>query len=629
MKNKKILIAEILVIFIIASALLLPNLIGTTEVETTDGYILSTEDLNSHVIGRMNDENEKQIISDFIVDAKQKEFQSIEDETKAIKNKEIDAFICKYDEATAVAQSNKDLVIFYRPLKKKSVTNANYIDLYYLVIRKEDCAYRPTEKSLDDLLKPGVKVAVLSGVVVGDDLKKLNPDCKLEYYNSLVDVYNALSKGKVDFCFGFDDTIHETIRSFPNVSAIPRPFSFAHECFALSKTDRGNELSSKLDSFIQGIQENGRYQQIFNKWQNGTENDWVLEETKYTGENGTLKICTGGTWFPNTFVNNNEISGTFIDACNLFCEEYGYIPEYYISDFAGEIAGLASGEYDLMADVCEDTPDRKESVNLTRPIMTSLNMVYTTEEATVFKTVSNASEFFNSIKNNFYKNFIDQSRYKMIFDGLWTTIKISISAALIGTLLGMLICIARMSDKTIINAFARIYIKAIQGTPIVVLLLILYYVVFAQSKISGFYVAIIGFSIDFSAYVAEIFRSGIESIPAGQTDAARALGFSSIQAFTKVVFPQALVSIVPVYSGQFISMVKLTSVVGYIAVEDLTKMSDLIRSATYEAFFPLISTAIIYFLLSTLLIQVLKIITNKIDPLKRSRIPKGVKTDVV
>ncbi|MCR5540146.1 MAG: ABC transporter permease subunit, partial [Ruminococcus sp.] len=136
---------------------------------------------------------------------------------------------------------------------------------------------------------------------------------------------------------------------------------------------------------------------------------------------------------------------------------------------------------------------------------------------------------------------------------------------------------------------------------------------------SAIWVAVIGFSLNFAAYVSETLRSGIESIDGGQHEAALALGFSENQAFFRFIFPQAAVRQLPVYRGEIISLLKNTSIVGYIAIQDLTKMSDIIRSRTYEAFFPLIATAIIYFIIAWVITIVLNIILKRIDPRSRRR----------
>lgn len=629
MEKNKLILTEILIIVLILLALVLPKLIGQTEVESFDGYINGIDTLNGHDIGMDGNLDEDELFAEFFPDSKCLEYELVDDGVKDILDKKVDAFVCKLEDALKIAKDNEKLLIYQLPLISKFSTDANKDSLLYLIIREEDLAYNPTKKTLDGILEPGIKVACLTGMVEGELLKEMNPDCIIEYYDNYIDIFNAVSKGKADYCFGFDDNIASILPSFNNIAAIPEPFAVMNECFALSKTERGETLLKEFDSFLYELQKSGQYEKINSKWKSGKKENYILEEVNFTGEKGVIKISTPGTWMPNTFFYNNEITGAFIDICNLFCEKNGYIPEYEISVFAGEIAGLSTGEYDLMADLCEDTEERKEVVNFTRPAFISACMMFTQADYASIKNVSKSSVFFKSIQEKFYKNFIEQDRYKMVLQGLWTTIRISILASVMGTLLGAIICLMRKSKKIFFNAFSRIYIKVVQGTPIVVLLLILYYIVFANSSVTGFWVSVIGFTIDFSAYVAEIFRSGIDAIPEGQGLAARALGFSPFQSFVKVVFPQALINIVPVYSGQFISLIKATSIVGYIAVQDLTKMSDLIRGTTYEAFFPLISTAVIYFIISTLLIQIIKGITNKMDPLKKSRMPKGVKTNAI
>ena len=159
----------------------------------------------------------------------------------------------------------------------------------------------------------------------------------------------------------------------------------------------------------------------------------------------------------------------------------------------------------------------------------------------------------------------------------------------------------------------------------VVLLMILFYIVFAGSGLSGVWVAVIGFGLNLAAYVCEMIRTGIQSVDIGQTEAALALGFTGPRAFFQIVMPQATKQFLPVFKGELVSLIKLTSVVGYIAVQDLTKMSDIIRSRTFEAFFPLISTAIIYFIIAWALTSLLIPIERKVTPDRKKRKIKGVK----
>ena len=182
----------------------------------------------------------------------------------------------------------------------------------------------------------------------------------------------------------------------------------------------------------------------------------------------------------------------------------------------------------------------------------------------------------------------------------------------------------RRAQTRWMNIPAKVFIRAIQGTPIVVLLMILYYIVFGGVDINGLFVAVIGFSINFAAYVSEMMRTGIDTVDRGQREAATAIGFNRFQVFLRITFPQAARHVLPVFKGEFISMLKMTSIVGYIAIQDLTKMSDIIRSRTYEAFFPLIATALIYFVIAYIMISLLSLLEMRIDPKRRRRLVRGV-----
>jgi len=189
----------------------------------------------------------------------------------------------------------------------------------------------------------------------------------------------------------------------------------------------------------------------------------------------------------------------------------------------------------------------------------------------------------------------------MILDGLQVTLLITLCAALLGTLLGGLVCWMRMSRRTWLQQVAKVYIELMRGTPVLVLLMLMYYVVMAPVDATGIVVAIVTFAMNTAAYISEMLRTTIQGIDRGQTEAGLALGFTQRQTFFKIVLPQVVRAVMPVYQGEIISLLKGTSIVGYIAVADMTRASDLIRSRTFDAFFPLIVTAIIYFVMAWLI----------------------------
>jgi len=206
-----------------------------------------------------------------------------------------------------------------------------------------------------------------------------------------------------------------------------------------------------------------------------------------------------------------------------------------------------------------------------------------------------------SLTESFYNNLIVEDRYKMILNGLQVTLLITLFSAILGTLLGGLVCWMRMSRRVWQQQTAKIYIDLMRGTPVLVLLMLMYYVVMAPMDTTGIVVAIVTFAMNTAAYISEMLRTTIQGIDRGQTEAGLALGFTQRQTFFKIVMPQVVRAVMPVYQGEVISLLKGTSIVGYIAVADMTRASDLIRSRTFDAFFPLILTAIIYFFVAWLI----------------------------
>ena len=218
---------------------------------------------------------------------------------------------------------------------------------------------------------------------------------------------------------------------------------------------------------------------------------------------------------------------------------------------------------------------------------------------------------------DFYQNFIEDDRWKYIVNGLGNTIKITLFAVLLGIALGFLVAIIRSTfEKTgklkLLNLLCRVYLTVIRGTPVLIQLLLIYFVVFGSVRIDKSLVAILAFGINSGAYVAEIFRSGIMSIEAGQFEAGRSLGFNYSQTMWYIIMPQAFKNVLPALCNEFIALLKETSVAGYIALQDLTKGGDIIRSRTYDAFMPLIAVALIYLTLVVVFTKLVQILERRL-----------------
>lgn len=222
-----------------------------------------------------------------------------------------------------------------------------------------------------------------------------------------------------------------------------------------------------------------------------------------------------------------------------------------------------------------------------------------------------------TLQDKFYGNFIEKNRWEYILDGLGVTLQVTFFAVIIGIVIGFLIAIIRSTyDKTgrlkILNAICKIYLTVIRGTPVVVQLLIIYFVIFGSSDISKVLVAIMAFGFNSGAYVAEIFCSGIMSIDNGQFEAGRSLGFNYVQTMIHIIMPQAFKNVLPALGNEFIVLLKETSVSGYIALQDLTKGGDIIRSRTYDAFMPLIAVALIYLIMVMIFTKLVNLLERRL-----------------
>lgn len=211
----------------------------------------------------------------------------------------------------------------------------------------------------------------------------------------------------------------------------------------------------------------------------------------------------------------------------------------------------------------------------------------------------------DKLKANFIATFVTDNRYEYFLSGLGNTLLITAFATLLGILIGFLVAIIRTthdsSDKknpvvSVLDAICRVYLTVIRGTPTTVQILIMYYIIMAGST-NKLLIAILTFGINSGAYVAEIVRSGIQSIDKGQFEAGRSLGFNYAGTMWYIIIPQAFKNVLPALVNEFITLLKETSIAGYIALNDLTRAGDIIRSLTYEPFFPLFTVAAIYLIL--------------------------------
>lgn len=476
-------------------------------------------------------------------------------------------------------------------------------------------------------------LGVLLGTVYDAYAHKNYPDSEILTYNTVPDLLLALGSGKVDGIF-IDQAATKEIFA-QNQGLIIGEGNLFDAPIAAGFSKKRPDLREQFNRFLAEIKANGIYAAMENRWMN--EDQAVMPDIPVAvPASGVLRAgIVSDVGLPFTAKSNQQLLGFDIELASRFAAFTGMEIRFVDLPFGSLIASLVSGRIDLITASMMITEERQKQIDFSDPYYASPACLVIRGSATTENEMAlagntivagesgaqhkPANTFAQKLAESFRNNILLENRYMLILKGLWVTVLISVFAAITGTFLGGLICFMRMSKNRLLNSTARVYISLIRGTPVLVLLMITYYIIFASFNINPVLVAIIAFGFNFAAYVSEMFRTSIESIDPGQKEAGIASGFSGVQTFIHILFPQAMRRVLPVYKGEFISMVKMTSVVGYIAVQDLTKASDIIRSRTFDAFFPLIMAAVIYIIIAWILTRLLDQIEINSDP-KRRRI---------
>lgn len=507
-------------------------------------------------------------------------------------------------------------------------TRPDYTGSVVLAVRSTHGAGQSVEKkssaddggslpTLEELNAPNVHIATVIGSMFELYSQIAAPKAQIDYFNTSSDILLALSTGQID-AFMLDEPVARYYAATnEDIALIETPLEPTTEYgFIVGDTPFDDQLLAELNEFIAVHRQDGLIDKLVLDWSSSAEGAMDVDYPEDTGK-GTVVVAVEADFPPVGYVVNSKIVGFDVDILARFCREYGYGLQVENLNFSGIIPGVVTGRYNVGATAISITEERREQVRFTDPYFSAGGL-------TLVNKPTPKVSFWTHLAESFERTFIREQRWKLIVDGIGTTLVISICSAVLGTVLGFGLCLLRRVKNKPLHAFTTVYIRLLQGTPLLVLLMILYYVVFSHSGASGEFVAIIAFALNFAAYVCEIILSGIKAVDKGQTEAALAIGFTKTQTFLRIVMPQAARNFLPVYKGEFISLVKMTSIVGYIAVQDLTKMSDIIRSRTYEAFFPLIATAVIYFVLAAALTSLLKAVELKLEPKRDNIRIKGV-----
>lgn len=460
--------------------------------------------------------------------------------------------------------------------------------------------------TIDDLegKKIGVQIGTTGDIYVSD-YEGDEAGTVVERYNKGSDAISSLKTGKIDCVVIDEEPAKEYVKRNSDLSILEE--EFALEEYAILVAKENPELTASINDALAELEAEGTLQTIIDHYI-GQDEVVGLAYTSPEGldyANGTLVMATNAQFPPYEYYDNSDIVGIDAEMARAIADKLNMELVIEDMDFDAIITAVAGGKADIGVAGMTITEDRLKNVDFTTP--------YTTAKQVIIVR-NGESQVFASIKDNFYQCFIEDSRYEYLLQGLGNTLIISLFAVLLGVIIGFFVAIIRAThDKNggfrILNAVCRVYLTVIRGTPAMIQLLIIYYVIFASSNVSKVVVAALAFGINSGAYVAEIIRGGIMSLDQGQFEGARSLGLTHFQTMIYVVLPQTFKNTLPALANEFIVLIKETSISGYIGLKDLTMGGNIIRSNTYQAFFPLITVAIIYLVI----VMVLTAGVNKLE----------------
>ncbi len=471
-------------------------------------------------------------------------------------------------------------------------------------------------RNLDDVREK--TIAVLMGSTHDQFVRDSLPKAQPLRLDAIPDLIVALQARKADAALMVAKAGRLYLKQYPELAVLDE--NVFTENVAAGFNYNNPALLKQFNAFLERTRQSGELDEIQRKWEEDFDNQPPPAFTGKSGQ-GTLRIGTTGMSAPYSVIKEGLPAGSDVEILYRFASEQNLTPQVQYMAFGSLLSALQSGKVDVIVNSIAITPERAKQVAFSEPyqrlavymltLKSSLASDGSAEEAAVAHP---RKGLWAGIKEGFQNNLIAEKRYTLILKGLRTTLVITLCSVLFGTFLGALICFWRMSRRRFWRAVGNTYLSILSGTPVLVFLMIMFYVVFAKVPVSPTVVATIALAMAFGAFVSSIYKTSIETIPPGQTEAGIAMGFTPVQTFLHIVMPQAVRVALPLYKGEVISMLKTTAIVGYIAVEDLTKAGDIIRSRTFDAFFPLIMVALIYFALARLMAIGLDRLARRTDP---------------
>ena len=473
-------------------------------------------------------------------------------------------------------------------------------------------AAQPELEGFEDL--NGKTVGMLTGAPFEELIRNKAPDVKqVQYFSSIPDMQMALEGKKID-AYLMNNAVAELALSNDDRLAM-FPHSLGDTVFGFAMKKGSAEVSDWQEACAHISEETK--QELWKKWTGADDSIKNIPEQNWPGEAGTIHVAAGDTLPPSSYRGEGgELIGFDIEMILLMAKELDVHVVFDGMEFASVMPSVESGKAMLGCGSIVVNDERREVVDFVE--------YYPASFVLLVRAADESAGTGNGIAGSFYRTFIKDARYKMVLSGLGLTLVTTVFSGILGLLVAFGLVFLRRRNHRVSNRLIALYSSLIAGIPAVVILMVLYFVVFGAVHISAVFVAIIGFSLIFGARAYGVIWNAVGAVDEGQQEAALALGYSPQQAFREIILPQARRIYMPLLQTQLVTLLKETSIAGYITVLELTRVGDLIRSRTMEAFFPLISIALIYYLLTWILSKLISRYELHFKNARKARRIKGV-----
>ena len=448
-------------------------------------------------------------------------------------------------------------------------------------------------KSVNDFENGDLTIGVISGYVYGEEVEANLPNAKTRVYYSREEAYKGLAIGEVDGVADDEPIIRSKMRNDDSISQAAGYIDESDYSFIFTKNEKGADLSEKFSTYVKKLKESGELKALDAKWfGKDTHNKTSEDFSTLPATNGTLNITYEGPDIPFAYTSREQPVGYEVDIAIGFCKEYGYGLNLIKTDFQDTLEGVKSGKYDGACGAITITEARKESYYFGEPdyeggICIAIRRVNDASSGNLKKT---------AFERSLGKTFVDHDRYKLFIRGILITLFITIVSVVFGTIIGIILYIYSKRGVGFVRFLIRIITGFIHFVPAVMLIMLIYYSLFSKLNTGGIIASVMAFTMCFAD---DVYRVIIRNAKARKNDELQEqyrLEYIDTKEFFDVLLKRKQ-AVLEDYKEQIINLIKMTAVVGYVAVQDMTRVFDIVRRESLETMMPLVVTTVLYFLL--------------------------------